>query len=158
RIPPVRVWSEGRQLDDVIRLIVSNTRTPEIATGDLHAQAHATRVAEHEILRLVGKYGKDVILTAFDEVQDYVELVTRQRVADLPDGSWEVVDYLDCDPSSDEEGLIPVRMRMTIEGDEVFYDLSGSHPAIASCLNAAFGASFSSVVGGTKIFFPDIPL
>ena len=35
------------------RMIVSNTRAPSDAEGDLHAQAEATRVAEREILRLV---------------------------------------------------------------------------------------------------------
>ena len=52
----------------------------------MHAQAEATRVCEREILRLVDKYGIDTIKTAFDEVQDYVERLTRQRVAELPDG------------------------------------------------------------------------
>ena len=42
---------------DVVRLIISNTRVPSDAEGDLHAQASATRVAELEILRLVDKYG-----------------------------------------------------------------------------------------------------
>ena len=122
------------------------------------AQAQATKVAEVELSALVEKYGRETMLTAFSEVQDYVEQVTRQRLADLPDGEWTTTDFLDCDPTLDEEGLIPVKLRMTIAGDEVTYDLSGSHAAIHSCLNAAFGASFSSVVGGTKIFFPDIPL
>ena len=57
RIPPVRIWDKGRYLNDVVRLIVSNTRVPADAEGDLHAQASATRVAELEILRLVDKYG-----------------------------------------------------------------------------------------------------
>ena len=56
-------------------------------------------MAEREILRLVGKYGIDTILTAFEEVQDYVERLTRQRVAELPDGDWETEDYIDRDPA-----------------------------------------------------------
>jgi N-methylhydantoinase B len=43
-------------------------------------------VAERELLRLVDKYGKDTVVTAMDELQSYVERVTRQRVAELPDG------------------------------------------------------------------------
>ena len=38
-MPPVRIWDRGRYLDDVVRLIVSNTRVPLDAEGDLHAQA-----------------------------------------------------------------------------------------------------------------------
>ena len=53
RIPPVRIWSQGRYLADVARLIISNSRAPEDTEGDLHAQAEATAVCEREILRLV---------------------------------------------------------------------------------------------------------
>ena len=81
RITPVRVWSEGRYLHDVARLIVSNTRSPGDAEGDLIAQAEATRVAEREIARLGGRYGFETLKTAFREVQDYVEAFTRLRLA-----------------------------------------------------------------------------
>ena len=157
RVPPVRIWDRGRYLSDVVRLIISNTRVPADAEGDLHAQASATRVAELEILRLVEKYGIETILTAFQEVQDYVERLTRQRVAELPDGVWETEDYIDYDPSIGE-GLIPVKVKMTIEGDQLSYDLTGSHPAIGSFINAGFGSAFSGVIAGTKTFFPDVPL
>jgi N-methylhydantoinase B len=157
RIPPVRIWDRGRYLGDVVNLITSNTRVPTDAEGDLHAQASATRVAEQEILRLVDKYGIETILTAFQEVQDYVERLTRQRVAEMPDGTWETEDYIDYDPSKGE-GLIPVKVKMTIEGDQLSYDLTGSHPAIGSFINAGFGSAFSGVIAGTKTFFPDVPL
>ncbi|MFC3227933.1 hydantoinase B/oxoprolinase family protein [Marinibaculum pumilum] len=157
RIPPVRFVHRGRALPDVVRLIVSNTRAPEAAEGDLHAQLEATRVAEIEMLRLVGKYGRATIVTAMAEVQDYVERLTRQRVAEMPDGSWETTDYLDFDPAKGE-GLVPVKVRMTIKGDRIAYDLSGSAEAVATFLNGTFGSSFSGLVTGTKMFFPDLPL
>jgi N-methylhydantoinase B len=157
RIPPVRVWERGRFLSDVVELITCNTRAPSDAEGDLSAQTEATRVGETEVLRLVDKYGLETVLTAFDEVQDYVERFTRARIAKLPDGTWETEDYIDFDPAG-EEGFVPVRIKMTISGDRVHYDLSGSHPAVASNQNACFGGSFSGVVGGMKMFFPDIPL
>jgi N-methylhydantoinase B len=157
RIPPVRLWEKGRYLWDVARLILSNTRAAEDTEGDLQAQAEATRVCEREILRLVEKYGRDTILTAFGEVQDYVERLTRQRVATLPDGTWQTEDYLDFDPDRGES-LVPIKVKLTIEGDQMRYDLSGSHPAVGTFLNAAFGSATSAVVAGTKTFFPDVPL
>lgn len=157
RVPPVRIWDRGRYLGDVVGMIISNTRVPSDAEGDLHAQAEATRVAEQEILRLVDKYGIDTVMTAFQEVQDYVERLTRQRIAELPDGTWETEDYIDYDPSVGE-GLIPVKVKMTIEGDQLSYDLTGSHPCVGSFLNAGFGSAFSGVIAGTKTFFPDVPL
>lgn len=157
RIPPVRVWREGRMQEDIVRLIMANTRAPEDALGDLRAQAEATLAGEREIQRLLDKYGVDVVLAAFAQVQDYVERVTRARLAALPDGTWESVDYMDRDPAG-EEGLVPIKVRMTIAGDRIEFDLTGTHPEVASNFNCGFGGGFSAVVGGLKMFFPDVPL
>ena len=56
------------------------------------------------------------------------------------------------------EGLIPIKVKLTIEGDQLTYDLSGSHASVGTFLNAAFGSAFSGVIAGTKTFFPDVPL
>jgi N-methylhydantoinase B len=157
RIPPVRLWDRGVYRPDVARLIFSNTRVPSDNEGDMHAQAEATRICEREVLRLAAKYGVATVVTAMSEVQDYVERITRRRVAELPDGVWETVDYIDSDPAAGE-GLIAVRVRMRISGDQLHYDLAGSDPAVGSFLNSAYGASFSGVMAGTKTFFPDVPL
>jgi N-methylhydantoinase B len=157
RIPPVRVWSEGRMQEDLVRLITSNTRAPEDALGDLRAQAEATLAGEREIQRLLGKYGRETVLVAFAEVQDYVERVTRARLRSLPDGSWASEDYMDRDPEA-AEGLVPIKVRMTIAGEEIEFDLTGTHPAVASNFNCGFGGGFSAVIGGLKMFFPDVPL
>ena len=157
RIPPVRVVDRGVTRDDVIAMIASNSRSPEDIVGDCHAQIEATRIAESELFRLIDKYGKDTVVAAFGQVQDYVERLTRARMAELEDGSWETVDYLDFDPGRDE-GLVAVRLKLTISGDEVRYDLSGSDPAIASFLNAGSGVAFSGAIASAKTFLPDIPL
>ena len=157
RMVPIKLWDRGVFRQDVAELVVANTRSPAANMGDMRAQAEATGVCEREILRLVHKYGRDTVVTAFAEVQDYVERLARKRIAELPDGEWEAVDYIDFDPAHGE-GLVPVKVKMRIEGDQIHYDLSESAPAVASFLNSGFGASFSGVVAGTKTFFPDIPL
>lgn len=157
RITPVRLFQGGRFCRDVANLIASNTRDPASIIGDIHAQAQATHVAEREILRLVKKYGRETVTTSMSAVQDYVERAMRQRISALPDGVWETVDYIDRDPAAGE-GMIPIRIKMTIKGDKVYYDFSGSHPTIGSIYNSAPGATFSAVAAGMKTFFPDLPL
>ena len=157
RIPPVRIWSKGVYLKDVANLLVSNMRIPEERLGDLRSQAVATQVGENQLLQLVDKYGIETILTAFEEVQDYVEYMTREKVKKLPNGTWETTDFIDMDPEIGD-GLIPIKVKMTVKDDEIFYDLSGSHPYISIFLNSGFGAALSATYAGTKTFFPDIPL
>lgn len=157
RITPVRVWSKGDFLKDVAQLIVSNTRAPEVALGDLHAQSEATAVCEREVLRLVERYGKDTVVEAMQETQDYVERTVLERIKTLPQGTWETVDYLDNDPST-PEGMVPIRIKLTIDDEGIHYDLNGSAPAVATFLNSAYGTTHSSLYSGTKTFFPDVPL
>ncbi|SOC82128.1 N-methylhydantoinase B [Ensifer adhaerens] len=157
RITPVRLFHGGRFCADVANLIAAQTRDPASIIGDIHSQAQATQVAERELLRLVRKYGRDQVTQGMREVQDYVERAARKRIAELPDGTWETVDYIDRDPATGE-GMIPIRIKMTIKGDTIHYDFTGSHATIASMYNSAPGATFSAVVAGTKTFFPDLPL
>lgn len=158
RITPVRVYSKGVYLSDVAELIAHNTRAPNDIIGDLQAQSEACRLAEREIQRLCDKYGVDTIKKSFNEVQDYVEDMTRQRISELPDGVWETVDYIDVDPD-EGEGLVPIKVKMTIDGERVHYDLTGSHPkTVGSFLNCCYGGAFAAVVAGTKMQSPDIPM
>lgn len=157
RIPPVRIVSKGKFMKDVVNLLVMNMRLPEERVGDLRSQVEAARVGQTQLLEMAGKYGIDTVLTAFNEVQDYVERLARAKVKTLPKGSWETVDYIDMDPELGD-GLIPIKVKMTITDDEILYDLSGSHPYISCFLNSGFGAALSGTYAGTKTFFPEIPL
>ena len=157
RITAVKLYDEGKFRADLANMVAANTRDPGSIIGDMKAQSEATRVAERELLRLVRKYGRDTVVAGFAAVQDYVELATRQRIAALPDGTWESVDYVDRDPGAGE-GLIPVRVKLIIKGDEVTYDFSGSHGTISTLYNSAYGGTFSAVVAGMKTYFPDLPL
>lgn len=157
RITPVKLWERGVFRRDVADLIVAQMRIPEERMGDLHAQAEATRAGEREVMRLVERYGAEMIKTVFAECQDYVERMTRQRLTELPEGTWETEDYIDANPGEDE-GLVKIRVTCTIKDGMIAYDLTGSDPPVNTIINGAAGSSFSSLVSGTKVFFPEIPL
>ena len=153
RIPPVKIWDAGEFREDVANVLTTNMRLSEDRLGDMRAQAQATKIAADRLLELVDKYGVETVLTAFDESQDYVERIMREQIRDLPDGTWRTEDYIDADPNKGE-GFVTVDVEMTIDG----YDLSGSDEYIGNFLNSTFGTSFSAVIAGTKMFFPDVPL
>jgi len=157
RITPMKLWKEGVFQQDLAEMLVSNFRAPADAMGDMQAQGEATRLGAARLTELMQRYGKDVVLAAFEEVQDYVERFTRAKIRALPKGTWVTEDYIDQDPSGGE-GLIPIRVAMTVEDDRVHYDFTGTHPYIGCFLNSTKSASFSAVIAGTKTFFPEVPL
>ncbi len=158
RITPIRIADSGKPRTDVIKMIAANTRDPASVIGDANAQAEATGIAEREIHRLVDKYGVDTVVAGMAEVQDYVEAVTRNRIAELPDGEWEAIDYLDSDPLGEADGMIPIKIKLRIKGDALTYDFTGSHSTIGNLYNSAFGGTFSGIISGMKYFLPEIPL
>jgi N-methylhydantoinase B len=157
RIPPVKIWDAGEFQEDVANLLTTNMRLSEDRLGDMRAQTEATRIAEERIHELIEKYGIETVKTAFGESKDYVERIMRERVSNLPDGTWHTQDYIDADPNK-KEGFVSIDVEMTIDGEEVHYDLSDSDEYVGSFLNSTFGTSFSGVIAGTKMFFPDVPL
>jgi N-methylhydantoinase B len=157
RITPVKIWEKGRYLRSVADLIVNNMRVPEERLGDLRAQAEAATAGEQYLFSLIKKYGKETVLAAFEETQNYVERLTRMRIKEMPKGTWETDDFLDEDPDK-EEGMIRIHTKMTIDKDKVSYDLTGTDPYVSCFLNAGFGSAFSAIVAGTKTFMPELPL
>ncbi|MDT7888536.1 MAG: hydantoinase B/oxoprolinase family protein [Desulfurococcales archaeon] len=158
RIPPVKIYERGKFRYDVANLIASNMRVPQERIGDMKAQAAATKVGEDYLLHLINKYGIKTILAAFKESMNYVERLLRNRVSKLPEGEWSTEDYIDYDPGKDYDKPIKVKVTMNLNKKEIFYDLTGTDPYVTTFLNATYTTSYSALIAGTKLFFPDIPL
>ena len=58
RIPPVKIFENGRVVRDALHLILANVRTANEREGDLTAQIAACRVGERRLLEVVRKYGR----------------------------------------------------------------------------------------------------
>src|SRR5699024_3348058 len=157
RITPIRVVQNGTLLHDVAQLLTANSRAPDVELGDLNAQTGATAAGEREVLGRVEKYCMDTVVEAMHECQDYVERTVLESRKNLPQGEWETVDYLDFDPAQGE-GLIPIKIKLTLDGDGIHLDLRGSAPALSIFLNSGYGTTHSAIYAGTKTFFPDVPL
>src|SRR6202048_4219163 len=56
-IPPVRLFSEGVRNDDLYRVIVRNSRTPESFAGDLDSEVAACQMGARRLRRLFERYG-----------------------------------------------------------------------------------------------------
>jgi N-methylhydantoinase B len=136
RIPPQRLYVEGRRNETLFDLIAANVRLPELVLGDLEAQ-HATCLqGERELLRLIARYGEAELRAVFAALLDYGEAMTRRAIAAWPRGSWTFEDVIDGDGFSDDP--IPIRCRVTVAGDGVAVDFAGSAAQVRGAINATF--------------------
>jgi N-methylhydantoinase B len=157
-LPPIRIVRGGELDKDLLRVVLRNIRTPELAQGDLLAQIGAARLGAKRFRELTSTYGTDLILTEMESLTRYSEALLREEFSRLPDGGWEFSVPIDRDPGSESDDPVVLRMRLSIEGDRVQYDFSESDKQAKGAINATRSSTFSSAIVATKAIFPKVPL
>ena len=102
RLPPTKIYERGKPREDIIAILVHNTRTPHYVKGDLQAHVGCLRAGEQEMQRAAGKYGMVTLKAAMKQLQQYTERIVRKSISEIPDGVYEGADYADTDGFSDK--------------------------------------------------------
>ena len=142
-LPPLKLVVAGVPNQTIFDTVVANVRNPAACQGDLRAQIAACRNGERRIAELAGQYGNQRFARLVDDCIKYGETYMRRSIAALPDGVWEGQVLIEDDVITDD----PIRLhaRVTIAGDTLEVDLSGSSDQRANGLNCP-AASTSSMV------------
>src|SRR5438552_8699531 len=97
-IPPVRLFSAGERNDDLYRVIVRNSRTPESFAGDLDSEVAACQMGARRLARLFATYGAETAEACFQALIDRcAETFRREILPRIPDGVYEFEDYIEHD-------------------------------------------------------------
>ncbi len=123
------VEAGGEPIPAAWRLIESNVRMPDLVGGDLRAQVAACRWGQRGFQRLVERYGAERLRAATRRLLDAAELRMREAIRELPDGTYHATGYLDGYEDTGEVD-IPIVVTLTIRGDEMTVDLTGSAPQL----------------------------
>jgi N-methylhydantoinase B len=135
-IPPIKLVEAGREVEQVVRLLAANSRTPDNLIGDLRAQRNSMLVGERRMAELVERHGLDTYEACIEAILDQAEERVRRRIADIPDGSYSFEDWMDdCGPGTDP---VKVAVTVTIDGDAMHIDFDGTDPQTESGLNSYF--------------------
>ncbi|HEV7761961.1 MAG TPA: hydantoinase B/oxoprolinase family protein, partial [Acidimicrobiales bacterium] len=138
RIPPVRFG------DDVRALFRANSRTPDERVGDLDAQVGANAIGVARLAEVAAAAGTGGV--PMDEVVDYGERRMRAALASLPDGTWSFADVLDSTGSAaDQQRPARIVVAVTIAGDTVTVDFTGTDPQSRGNVNAVEAVTVSAV-------------
>ncbi|HKE51351.1 MAG TPA: hydantoinase B/oxoprolinase family protein [Actinomycetes bacterium] len=152
-IPPVRLLRDGQWVPDVLELIVANSRTPTLRHGDFRAQVAANWLAERRLRDLVGRWGADTVRAAFRDVVAYTERRTRHVIAGLPDGRYVGAGELEGDGVIDED--IPIQVAVTVAGDEMIVDFTGTAAAVRGNVNCPLAVTRSACYFALRVLLPD---
>ncbi len=154
RVPPVKLYSAGELNQDILDLLMWNSRTPTVAYGDLSAQINALETGEKRLTGLLDKYGPSIVRAVVVELNRRSDLTMRAHIAKIPDGTYSFEDYLDNDGIVDQP--IKIAVDLTVKGDEMLLDFSRSSPVCKGPLNAPLATSVASCYIALKHVFTDV--
>jgi N-methylhydantoinase B len=141
-IPPVKLYKKGKVNTDILKMILRNVRTPDERKGDLRAQGSACEIGKRRMKELVDKYGRTVVLEAFEEVMDYSERRMRKKIGEFPPGRYAAHDFMDNDGVTDE----PVKIAVTVTVDKgLTFDFTGTSEQRTGNINAVYAVTLSCV-------------
>jgi N-methylhydantoinase B len=136
-IPPVRLVSQGVRNQDLYRVIVRNSRTPDSFAGDLDSEVAACQMGSRRLRMLFERYGAETIEACFDAlVERCADTFRREILPRIPDGTYEFEDYVEHD-GVEGPRLHVLRMTMTKTPERIVCDLTGTGPQARGPINHA---------------------
>jgi N-methylhydantoinase B len=142
QFPCVKLFDQGEPLQGLLDIIRANVRTPDMSIGDMYAQVASMRIAERRFQEMCDKYGVELVLSGSDTLLDYGEELTRQEIEKLPDGVYEAKDTIDDDGIGN--GPFEVQVKVTIDGDRITADFTGTHDQVPGPVNCARTGLYSA--------------
>ena len=154
-LPPVKLARAGVIEQDVIDILLRNTRLPQSAMGDLNGQLGALDLGVKRMDELLEAYGADTVSGALEALGHRAEALMRAELTELPNGRWEAQDYLDNDGITDR--ALPIRVALEISEDRMVLDFTGTAPVTAGPVNIALPTAVATAYVAIKHIFPDLP-
>ena len=156
RIPPVKVYENGKLRKDVWDLIFANIRL-EIVQHDMRAQMGACTVGERRLLEVMEKYGRDSFenhkLALFDATRKMMEA----EIATIPEGSYSGEGYVYFD-GHNEGTKFTIRVTVTVKDRHITFDYSDTDAQTDGFVNGTYTSSASaSILTFLQMVNPDIP-
>lgn len=153
RLPPVKIWIEGKPNEDVFRLIRTNTRVPDSVLGDIRAMIAGVRTAARRFDEIIKKYGLDTLQAAMDEILKQGETMARVALSRIPKGKYFAEAVLDGDGNDDAplSQKLLLKLKIIVQEDKMVVDFTGTSPQSIGPMNTPEPSTISAARYGFKI-------
>lgn len=157
RIPPLKFRDAGAYNDTMVALLRQNSRLPDTLMGDLNAQLAACNVGARRLQELADVYGADLLMAIFDELLDRSEIMTREALRRIPEGTYRYVDAMDND-GIELDKRIRIEVAVTVRDGTIEFDLAGSSPQVRGPMNCVPSGSQAAAYYAVRVLTdPTIP-
>lgn len=146
RVPPVKIYEKGVLNEGVLKIMLNNTRTPDMNRADLMALIAGCRTAAKRVQEVCDRFGRDTYLASCDLLLNRTREAMRVLINKyIPEEAVSFTDYVD----DDGVGNGPFKMQLSIyrRGDIAVFDWTGTDDQAEGPIN------FHIHEGLCKLFF-----
>ena len=137
-IPAMKLIDDGKPDATLFKLLRAAVRTPDQTEGDIWAQVTGLNLMEQRLQDLMGEYGMTNLAGFASEIHGRCERAMREATAQIPDGTYT------CEFQTDgfEEPFV-YRTAVTIAGDRIHVDYTGTSPQVDRAINCTMTYTFA---------------
>lgn len=154
-LPPVKLVRAGELQQDIVDILLRNTRLPQSAFGDLNGQLNALDLGVRRLDALLEEYEAETVRSVLSALTNRAETLMRGEIEALPNGEWSASDVLDNDGITDAQ--LPISCAIKIDGDRLSLDFAGTAPAAQGPININRSTAIACCYVAIKHIFPDLP-
>src|SRR5256714_2516599 len=134
QMPIVKIYCQGVLNDELVEIIKTNVRFPDLAMGDFRAQIASIKTGERRFVQLLQRYGRAAVLGSIAAIFEHSAALARQAVLAMPDGVYEAESYMDDDGVPIGQ-RIPLHVKVIVEGEHMTVDLTAVSRQVAGYFN-----------------------
>lgn len=124
-LPPVKICHGGVYAEDLERVILANSRQPDLVRGDIRAQIAATRLGAERMTDLGTRYGAGIVKDAFDAILRGAAAELAEAIRRLPNGTASAEGFMD-DDGVELDKPVKFAVAITVRDSEILFDFSRS--------------------------------
>jgi N-methylhydantoinase B len=152
-VSPMVAVTDGDWTDEFLHPFVGASRTPWERRGDLDGQMGANAVAARRLAELVESEGVERYFEISSALLGYGERRMAAALGDLEDGTYEFEDYMEL---GDDD--VAIRVAVTVDGDSLHADFTGSDSQVEANFNAVEAVTRSCLYYAVRVATdPTIP-
>ena len=152
-VSPMVAVRDGDWVDEFFEPFTNASRTPWERRGDLDGQMGANAVAVKRLAELVASEGLNRYRSVSQALLDYGERRMTAALSQVQDGRYEFVDYMELGDAD-----VAIKVAVTVEGDHLSADFSGSDPQVEANFNAVEAVTRSCLYYAVRVATdPSIP-
>ncbi len=133
QLPPIRITEAGTYNTDVERVILSNSRQPDLVRGDIRAQIAATQMGVSRMQQLSQRFGAQAVMAAFETILKGAADELKAALNELPNGVASAEGYMD-DDGVDLDTPVKFATTITVKDGDITFGLRGGQARIPNLI------------------------